>query len=504
MKKTLLALLFFASCASIQTLDGGEKDTTPPEVTSVLPENNSLNIKNNTVEFNFNEYIKAPKVNDVLIISPSQKIKPTVEIKNKKLTIKLQDSLLENTTYLIQLNGGVVDNNEGNPLDFYNYVFSTGSYIDSLKYEGYVYSYLNNIPLENYNIQLYKTQKDSIIINKKPDYIARSNESGFFSFSNLPESELMVAVFEDLNKNLLYDKEEDIALLKRISTLNNTVDTFYTFKNINNEKYKLKLLKINDPGIIKFKVNKPITKNITAEINNTTTNYYLNRYKDTITLYYKNFKDSVGINLYIDTLTFDFKISNLNQKNISISLDKIKSNNKELFINSNQPVNYIEDSIEIIYNNQNNNCFKKQISPSQFYISFEKEVDSVNIIFKTKSIKTAYTTLNKADTLLYTYDNINNNQLYLKINKQDTINYIAELLYNNHLVRFNNFSNKSNLIFKNINPGTYSLRIIYDFNNNNLWDTGDVFKNQKPEKIKLYHPIEIRNNWNKELIINLL
>ena len=307
MKKTLLALLFFTSCASIQTLDGGEKDTTPPEIISVLPENNSLNIKNNTIEFNFNEYIKAPKINDLLIVSPSQKIKPVIEIKNKKLTLKLQDSLLKNTTYLIQLNGGVVDNNEGNPLDFYNYVFSTGSYIDSLKYEGYVYSYLNNIPLENYNIQLYKTLKDSIIINKKPDYIARSNESGFFSFSNLPESELMVAVFEDLNKNLLYDKEEDIALLKRISTLNNTVDTFYTFSNINNEKYKLKLLKINDPGIIKFKVNKPITKNITAEINDTITNYYLNRYKDTVTLYYKNYKDSIDINLYIDTLTFILK-----------------------------------------------------------------------------------------------------------------------------------------------------------------------------------------------------
>ena len=66
------------------------------------------------------------------------------------------------------------------------------------------------------------------------------------------------------------------------------------------------------------------------------------------------------------------------------------------------------------------------------------------------------------------------------------------------------FSNKSNLIFKNISPGIYTLRIIYDFNNNNLWDTGDVFRNIKPEKIKLYHPIEIRNNWDKELIINIL
>ena len=504
MKNLLFAFLLLTSCASIQTLDGGEKDTTPPKVTSVLPENNSLNIKNNTVEFNFNEYIKAPKINDVLIISPSQKIKPTVEIKSKKLTIKLQDSLLENTTYLFQLNGGVVDNNEGNPLDFYNYVFSTGSYIDSLKYEGYVYSYLNNTPLKNYNIQLYKTIKDSIIINKKPDYIVRSNDSGFFSFSNLPETELMVAVFEDLNKNLLYDKEEKIALLKQISTLNNTIDTFYTFNNINNEKYKLELLKINNPGIIKFKVNKPINRNLKAEINNTITDYYLNRYKDTITIYYKNFKDSIYINLNIDTLTFDFKISNLNQKNISISLDKVKSNNKELFINSNQPVDFINDSIKVNYKKANNNYFKKQINPSQFYISFKKEVDSVSLIFKPKSLKTAYSLLNTTDTLSYTYNNINNNQLYLKINKRDTINYIVELLNNNQLVKYKILNNKSNLIFKNINPGTYSLRIIYDFNNNNLWDTGDVFKNQKPEKIKLYHPIEIRNNWDKDLIINLL
>ena len=96
------------------------------------------------------------------------------------------------------------------------------SYIDSLKYEGYVYSYLEKTPLENYNIQLYNTIKDSVIFNEKPDYVIRSNEVGFFSFSNLPESQLMVAVFEDLNKNLLYDKDEKIALLKTISTLNNT------------------------------------------------------------------------------------------------------------------------------------------------------------------------------------------------------------------------------------------------------------------------------------------
>ena len=237
MKIFLLLLVLFSSCASIQTLDGGETDKTPPTVLSVSPENRSLLVKNKTIIYEFDEYIKASKLNDLLVVSPSQKIKPVFVIKNKKLSIKLQDSLLENTTYTIQLNGGVVDNNEGNLLKLFDYVFSTGSYIDSLKYQGFVYSFLKKQPLENYNIQLYKTLKDSVIFKEKPDYITKSNDKGFFVLSNLPNENLMVAVFEDKNKNLLYDKDEDIALLKNILTKRNTQDTFYTFNNQNDEKY---------------------------------------------------------------------------------------------------------------------------------------------------------------------------------------------------------------------------------------------------------------------------
>ena len=47
-------------------------------------------------------------------------------------------------------------------------------------------------------------------------------------------------------------------------------------------------------------------------------------------------------------------------------------------------------------------------------------------------------------------------------------------------------------------------QIIYDLNNNQIWDTGDIFNYKKPEYIKLFNAIEIRNNWDKELIINLL
>lgn len=504
MKKIIIAFIFLTSCASIQSLDGGDKDTMPPKITSVFPENESLFVKGANIVFNFDEYIKAPKLNDVLIISPSQKIKPNITVKNKRLSIKLQDSLLENTTYLIQLNGGVLDNNEGNPIDFFNYVFSTGPYIDSLKYKGFVYTYLEETPLENYNIQLYNTIKDSVIFNEKPDYVVRSNKVGFFSFSNLPETQLMVAVFEDLNKNLLYDKDEKIALLKTVSTLNNTIDTFYTFENKNTDKYKINLVNNNNPGVLKFKSNRPIKDNITAQINNTKTNYYLNRYKDTITLYYENFNDSLSVNLLIDTFNFDFKITTFIAKKLALIINKTKSGKKELLINSNQPITFIDDYINVECNNQTINYIKKQINPVTYFIGFNNVVDTVNLIFKPEAIISSYDNLDKADTLLYVVNNKYSNQLKIKVNTRDSINYIAELLQDNKVIQYKYFTNTENIIFKNINPGTYSLRIIYDLNNNQIWDTGDIFNNKKPEYIKLFNAIEIRNNWDKELIINLL
>lgn len=502
MKNSLLLILFFSSCASIQTLDGGEKDTKPPEVLSISPKNRSLSVKTNTISYEFNEYIKGQKLNDVLIVSPSQKIKPVFVIKNKKLSIELQDTLLKNTTYSIQLNGGVVDNNEGNPLNLFNYVFSTGNYIDSLKYEGYVYSFLNKKPLKNYSIQLYKTLKDSTLFKEKPDYITRSNDDGYFNLSNLPNEELMVAVFEDKNNNLLYDKEEDVALLKNILTQENSLDTFYTFINQNDEKYKLTLLKDNKPGIIKIKSNKAINQeNIITKINDNKTPYFLNKEKDTITLFYLNYKDSIDINITIDTLIFDFHLLNNNQKITPNSIFSInKSDNKKISLKTNCPVIFNIDSIKIL----NTDYEVKQITPAELSFDFNKSIDSINVIFKSNALKTYYNESNKIDTIYYINKNLNNNNLIIKIEDYDTLNYILEILNNGEIIQYQTIINQNEVEFKNLKPGIYSLRIIYDINRNKIWDTGNIFKKTSPEKIKLFNNIEIRNNWDKELIINLL
>ena len=165
MKYILPFILILFSCASVQQLDGGDKDVTPPQVQSVFPDSASLNVKSKIISFTFDEYISTTKTNELLIISPSQKTNPTIESKGKKLIITLNDSLLPTTTYTIQFNGAIIDINESNPLIDYNYIFSTGSYLDSLSIQGLVKDIITNKPCDGCNVHLYKTINDSLVLD---------------------------------------------------------------------------------------------------------------------------------------------------------------------------------------------------------------------------------------------------------------------------------------------------------------------------------------------------
>ncbi len=54
---------------------------------------------------------------------------------NKYILIQWEDTLKANTTYNFNFGNSIADNNEGNVLPYYNFVFSTGSTIDSLFYK---------------------------------------------------------------------------------------------------------------------------------------------------------------------------------------------------------------------------------------------------------------------------------------------------------------------------------------------------------------------------------
>lgn len=58
--------------------------------------------------------------------------------------------------------------------------------------------------------------------------------------------------------------------------------------------------------------------------------------------------------------------------------------------------------------------------------------------------------------------------------------------------------------FQYLTPGRYLVRVIYDDNENGIWDTGNFLEREQPEEI-IYFPeaIDVRANWDQTYQVNL-
>ena len=108
-----------------------------------------------------------------------------------------------------------------------------------------------------------------------------------------------------------------------------------------------------------------------------------------------------------------------------------------------------------------------------------------------------------ADTFILTPIHLTSTNLKLQINVTDTTNLILQLFRGDKLIRQKLTSNSQLFTFKHLPAGDYRCLIITDKNNNGIWDTGNTLISKSPEKIQITASFEIRENWDKELIINV-
>ena len=120
----------------------------------------------------FDEYVKFKDIQKQLVISPPMDPEPEItplSTASKYITIKIFDSLQPNTTYAFNFGESIIDNNEGNPFPFYKYVFSTGTYIDSLSVKGLVVEAFERETPEAVSVVLHEvdtTYTDSIVFKQ--------------------------------------------------------------------------------------------------------------------------------------------------------------------------------------------------------------------------------------------------------------------------------------------------------------------------------------------------
>src|ERR1051325_7489051 len=125
-------------CAQIVNPNGGKKDTKPPHAIKYFPDSAKTNFTGNKIEIDFNELIQLNDLQKQLVVSPPLIFQPEVKVKGKSLLIELKDTLKENTTYTFNFGDAIRDITENNPIDNFQYICSTGNYIDSLSLSGTV------------------------------------------------------------------------------------------------------------------------------------------------------------------------------------------------------------------------------------------------------------------------------------------------------------------------------------------------------------------------------
>lgn len=204
--------VIFYGCAKVGAPTGGPVDTTPPKVIKSEPVNQSVNFSENEIDILFDEYIKLNNLYGELLVSPPLENRPEINVRNKSLIIRLNDDLLAGTTYTMNFGNAIMDNNADNPLTGFEFVFSTGSYIDSLAIIGEAFNATDNRPPqndENVYIMLYEHLGDSVPLHEKPRYIGKVDEIGHFSVRHMHPDTYRAIVLKDTDGDLLYDPVTD-------------------------------------------------------------------------------------------------------------------------------------------------------------------------------------------------------------------------------------------------------------------------------------------------------
>ena len=511
-------VLFCFQCANRGIASGGDKDTTPPEVVNSYPENFSTNFKGNEIRIFFDEYIKLKNLQKNLIISPPMDPAPEITplgSASKYITIKIYDSLATNTTYAFNFGNSIEDNNEGNVLPFYRYVFSTGDNIDSLSINGFVYDALEKDVSAPSFVLLHEVDSnynDSLIFKERPKYIGITDSLSQFKIENLRAGKYLLTALQEENSDYIYQPKKD-KFAYNSNFIEIPSDTLYylkLFKQSDNSKFvRAKQLASGRIGFGYEGDSSSIKITpILPQIDNNNFTISKEPEKDTLNFWYRPRKPLLDSLLFevtsqknIDTV--NIKLRTMKKDSLSFkSLTSVLKLGENFIINSTIPVFELDpEKIRVI--NKDSISIKSLCATdplnNRVKIKFEMAEDErYNIKLFPGALTDFYG--NKNDTLnfsantksLSSYGNL---RLSLR---NANFPLIVQIVSKNWEVKAEKILKSNNVIdFIDLDPGTYYVRAIFDANNNGNYDPGNFLEGRQPEKV-IYasEMLEVRAGWD--------
>lgn len=513
-------LLFFSACAQVVAPTGGPKDEAAPKVLKSSPPNQTTNFSKNKISIEFDEFVQLRDLKKQLIISPPLKYDLETAIKSKSLEIKIKDTLLENTTYVINFGNAVVDIAEGNSIKDFKYTFSTGKDIDSLQQQGRVIDASSLKVEEAAFVMLYELESfnDSTPIKNLPTYISRTDANGEYTITNIKEGKYRLFVLQDANNNYLFDRpDERIAFEEKpieITQKNKSI-TSYIFEEKQQKQFIESQKELFSQTSLDFKL--PVKKldyvGIDTNLKELLLHVEKNEIGDSIKFWWKEM-DKKKIKLALTALpefsdTIKIKIDSFPTKSplkLISAFNATQAFYKPIRLKFNRPIQKIDSSkIQVMAMDSSLVPFEISVDSQFLQLSHLRFKFKDDVSYNLQLLPNAFTDIygKGNDTLTGTF-NFNKpsdlGKLLINLDSSDTSPKIIQLTNSKGTILRERTIKNENVEFEHLTPGSYGLRLIFDQNEDQEWTTGSYLSNRQAEKVVIFdEAISIRRNWDKEI-----
>lgn len=525
MKKSIFLFVFaflIISCARVGSPVGGDKDTIAPSVIGTNIDTSRVNVPRDIRELriDFDEYITLKEINKQLIISPPlQKMTKIIPsgMANRYLLIKWEDTLQPNTTYNFNFGNAIQDNNEGNPLQYYNFAFSTGEKIDDLYISGELKSLIadeNARDDANLVVGLYRDQ-DSMNYRQKPYYITKADPDGYFELNYLSPGNYRILAFEDSNSNSVYDPgTEKVGFLKDSVVLDKSISGLNLNLYPSRKAVKYVEMKETPGGILMTFEGNPLQVKVLS-LNEKVQDYKITHRpkSDSVNIWFDALEQNIGTTasenlrfsyddgLKQDTVSLFYRHNAKNEMTISNAKGNLLAPNEDFVITSNYFIDNIQPEKWSLVSDSVAQEFTAKISeanPFQIQIqSVFKEGKKYSLTVTKETVSSYYESILKSYRFDFESDKIENfGSLVITLENAPEQNFWLQLLSENGKVLYSRLGKSDVVDFKSIQPGKYKLRILVDNNENGIWDSADFASEEFAEDVyTLEKTIEVRPLW---------
>ena len=328
------------SCAQKQPLNGGPRDTFPPNlITELSTPNFQTNFEKQDIDLVFDEYIELRDVIKQVVVSPPLNYIPTVErikgFKTARFQFNEKEELKEGVTYAISYGKSIRDLTESNEVENLQFLFSTGDYIDSLKMSGSIVDVLTGNAVPDALFMLYENFADTVVRTEKPYYFGKTDSEGKFTINYMKAGAFKGFALEDQDLNYLFNiPKERIGFTLDSIVITDSTETAITIQ-LFQEITTLEKPKIDAAtyGFVKLGFKRePYDAVINYDV--VGQELYKETEGDTIRYWY-NLQDSLDWNFYFqrDTLIDTLKIKALSRNLTPIALSRQRAADEKIPIN---------------------------------------------------------------------------------------------------------------------------------------------------------------------------